>query len=248
MNSIDKYLEFLNSPIDPKDIKNATVDDLDVQINTKKGLLEILEGKISCLQEMLDELEGEVSSMIQEIEATDTNITSRLQEKAYLESLSDQKMDIKEKLIKAKGLFGSLQLEFEVLESQIDSFREENYRFRGIYNINVPESSSIIMVNVRMKRVSVCITFPEIARSRKEFGQLNIYVLPNPGIQPWQLKGTIKRMTDLQFFAGMRVLGVNRYILEAPLEEQADMISKLLLSLAEIEGDIDGPLTWESSR
>ena len=89
---------------------------------------------------------------------------------------------------------------------------------------------------------------PEIARSRKEFGQLNIYVLPNPDIQPWQLKGTIKRMTDLQFFSGMWVLGANRYILVAPLEEQADMINKLLISLAEIEGDIDGPLTWESSR
>ena len=72
MNSTDKYLEFLKSPIDPKDIKNATVDDLDVQINTKKDLLEILEGKISCLQEMLNELEDEVSSMIQEIETTDT--------------------------------------------------------------------------------------------------------------------------------------------------------------------------------
>lgn len=247
MNSTDKYLEFLKSPIDPKDIKNATVDDLDVQINTKKDLLEILEGKISCLQEMLNELEDEVSSMIQEIETTDTKITSKLQKKAYLESLTDQKLDIKEKLIKAKDMYGSLQLEFEVPESQIDSFREEYYRFSGIYNINVPESSSIIMVNVRMKRVSLCITFPEVAHSRKEFGQLIIYVLPNPDIQPWQLKGTIKRMTDLQFFSGMRVLGANRYILVAPLEEQAD-INKLLISLAEIEGDIDGPLTWESSR
>ena len=186
--------------------------------------------------------------MIQEIETTDTKITSKLQKKAYLESLTDQKLDIKEKLIKAKDMYGSLQLEFEVPESQIDSFREEYYSFSGIYNINVPESSSIIMVNVRMKRVSLCITFPEIAHSRKELGQLIIYVLPNPGIQPWQLKGTIKRMTDLQFFSGMRVLGANRYIIVAPLEEQADMINKLLISLAEIEGDIDGPLTWESSR
>ena len=248
MNSTDKYLEFLKSPIDPKDIKNATVDDLDVQINTKKDLLEILEGKISCLQEMLNELEDEVSSMIQEIETTDAKITSKLQKKAYLESLTDQKLDIKEKLIKAKDMYGSLLLEFEVPESQIDSFREECYSFRGIYDIYVPESSSIIMVNVRMKRVSLCITFPEIAHSRKELGQLIIYVLPNPGIQPWQLKGTIKRMTDLQFFSGMRVLCANRYILVAPLEEQADMINKLLISLAEIEGDIDGPLTWESSR
>ena len=77
---------------------------------------------------------------------------------------------------------------------------------------------------------------------------MNIYVLPNPGIKPWLLKGFIKRMTDLQFFSGMRVLGANRYIVVAPLEEQADMINKLLISLAEIEGDIDGPLTWESSR
>ena len=45
MNSIDKYLEFLNSPTDPKGIKNATVDDLDEQINAKKDLLEILEEK-----------------------------------------------------------------------------------------------------------------------------------------------------------------------------------------------------------
>ena len=71
MNSTDKYLEFLKSPIDPKDVKNATVDDLDVQINTKKDLLEILEGKISCLQEMLNELEDEVSPMIQAIEETE---------------------------------------------------------------------------------------------------------------------------------------------------------------------------------
>ena len=49
MNSTDKYLEFLKTPIDPKDIKNATVDDLDVQINTKKDLLEILEEKIYSL-------------------------------------------------------------------------------------------------------------------------------------------------------------------------------------------------------
>ena len=48
MNSIDKYLEFLNSPTDPKDIKNATVDDLDEQINAKK-VLEILEEKIYSL-------------------------------------------------------------------------------------------------------------------------------------------------------------------------------------------------------
>ena len=48
MNSIDKYFEFLKSPIDPKDIKNATVDDLDVQINTKKDLLEIWE-RYTCL-------------------------------------------------------------------------------------------------------------------------------------------------------------------------------------------------------
>ena len=46
MNSIDKYLEFLNSPTDSKDIKDATVDDLDEQINAKKDLLEILEEKI----------------------------------------------------------------------------------------------------------------------------------------------------------------------------------------------------------
>ena len=71
MNSIDKYLEFLKSPIDPKDIKNATVDDLDVQINTKKDLLEILEEIIFSLQEMFNDLEGEVSSMIQEIEETE---------------------------------------------------------------------------------------------------------------------------------------------------------------------------------
>lgn len=62
MNSIDKYLEFLNSPTDPKDIKNATVDDLDEQINAKKDLLEILEEKISSLQEMLNDLEGEVKN------------------------------------------------------------------------------------------------------------------------------------------------------------------------------------------
>ena len=63
---------------------------------------------------MLNELEDEVSSMIQEIETTDTKITSKLQKKAYLESLTDQKLDIKEKLIKAKDMYGSLQLEFEV--------------------------------------------------------------------------------------------------------------------------------------
>ena len=71
MNSIDKYLEFLKSRMEPNDMKNATVDDLDVQINTKKDLLEILEGKISGLQEMLNELEDEVSPMIQAIEETE---------------------------------------------------------------------------------------------------------------------------------------------------------------------------------
>ena len=76
----------------------------------------------------------------------------------------------------------------------------------------------------------LCFTLPEIARSRKELGQLIIYVLPNPGIQPWQLKGSIKRMTDLQFFSGMRVLDANRYILVAPLEEQADINKLLILS------------------
>ena len=64
----------MNSP----SIKNAKVDDLDEQLNTKKDLLEILGEKRSSLQERLNELEGEVSSMIQEIEATDTIITSRL--------------------------------------------------------------------------------------------------------------------------------------------------------------------------
>ena len=179
-----------------------------------------LEARKAALEAEIEEIESEIADLEEEMEKQ----VDPLVKQAYLKSLSDPRNVIVGALKEqaGKGVFGPLKIEF-------------------------PSSDSEVIAFVPMKRITVYFSFPTMAESKEEYGQLHIGIAPKDNTQPWQIK-LLLEILKKGFIANRRCLPWTSdgymTMLPVPLDKMSEEISRRLSILASHADELDGPLTY----